>query len=98
MAKKNTCSFCGRSADDVMLLINGINGFICEDCSRQAYEIAQQAGVYAGSQKGAADEMVAEIPKPMEIKARLDEYVIGQDEAKRTLAVAVYNLQTTATA
>ena len=74
------------------LLISGLNGNICDDCLRQAWNIAQQAGVYdnepAGSQEA---EEPLEVPKPKEIKEYLDQYVIGQDEAKRTLSVAVYN-------
>lgn len=90
MPKK--CNFCGRSERDVRLLISGLNGNICDDCLRQAWNIAQQAGVYdnepAGSQEA---EKPLEVPKPKEIKEYLDQYVIGQDEAKRTLSVAVYN-------
>jgi ATP-dependent Clp protease ATP-binding subunit ClpX len=90
MPKK--CNFCGRSERDVRLLISGLNGNICDDCLRQAWNIAQQAGVYdnepAGSQEA---EEPLKVPKPKEIKEYLDQYVIGQDEAKRTLSVAVYN-------
>ena len=90
MPKK--CNFCGRSERDVRLLISGLNGNICDDCLRQAWNIAQQAGVYdnepAGSQEA---EKPLKVPKPKEIKEYLDQYVIGQDEAKRTLSVAVYN-------
>ena len=90
MPKK--CNFCGRSERDVRLLISGLNGNICDDCLRQAWNIAQQAGVYdnepAGSQEA---EEPLKVPKPKEIKEYLDQYVIGQDEAKRTRSVAVYN-------
>ena len=91
MAKK-TCSFCGRSDRDVKLLISGINGFICEDCAKQAFEIATEANAY-GSKKNEVglSKTLAELPKPAEIKAYLDQYVIGQDDAKRFLSVAVYN-------
>ena len=86
------CNFGGRSERDVRLLISGLNGNICDDCLRQAWNIAQQAGVYdnepAGSQEA---EEPLKVPKPKEIKEYLDQYVIGQDEAKRTLSVAVYN-------
>ena len=90
MAKK-TCSFCGRSDRDVKLLISGINGFICEDCAKQAFEIATEANAY-GSKKNEVglSKTLAELPKPAEIKAHLDQYVIGQDDAKRFLSVAVY--------
>ena len=87
---KKVCSFCGRSENEVRLLITGINGFICEDCAKQAYEIIQSTGVLAPK----AEEgkfVLKEVPKPVEIKKYLDEYIIGQDQAKRNLAVAVYN-------
>lgn len=93
MARKK-CSFCGRDEKEVRLLITGIDGFICEECANQAYNIAKMAGMYApakAEQAQANPERLKQIPKPKEIKAHLDEYVIGQDEAKRTLAVAVYN-------
>ena len=98
MVKKGVCSFCGRTEREVRLLITGLNGYICEDCAQQAYQIVQQqdwmqknepcetkeAHQFNGGAKG-------RIPKPQEIKAYLDQYVIGQDEAKRYLSVAVYN-------
>ena len=87
---KKVCSFCGRSENEVRLLITGINGFICEDCAKQAYKIIQSTGVLAP--KAGEDKFVLkEVPKPVEIKKYLDEYIIGQDQAKRNLAVAVYN-------
>lgn len=91
MANKK-CSFCGRGENQVHLLITGLNGYICEDCAQQAYKIANEAGVYR-SDSSTSDEQFnnKKVPKPKEIKKYLDEYVIGQDEAKRTLAVAVYN-------
>ena len=90
MPKK--CNFCGRAENQVRLLISGINGNICEDCLRQAWQIAQQAGVYDAVQKDAKKNAApTKVPKPKEIKEYLDQYVIGQDEAKRTLSVAVYN-------
>lgn len=87
---KKVCSFCGRSENEVRLLITGINGFICEDCAKQAYEIIQSTGVLA-PKAGAGKFVLKEVPKPVEIKKYLDEYIIGQDQAKRNLAVAVYN-------
>lgn len=84
------CSFCGRSAQEVQLLMPGMNGCICNDCAEQAHLLARE---YLGNEKkqAAGDLNLAEIPKPHEIKAYLDEYVIGQDTAKRYLSVAVYN-------
>ena len=87
---KKVCSFCGRSENEVRLLITGINGFICEDCAKQAYEIIQSTGVLA-PKAGEGKFVFKEVPKPVEIKKYLDEYIIGQDQAKRNLAVAVYN-------
>ena len=87
---KKVCSFCGRSENEVRLLITGINGFICEDCAEQAYEIIQSTGVLA-PKAGEGKFVLKEVPKPVEIKKYLDEYIIGQDQAKRNLAVAVYN-------
>ncbi len=87
---KKVCSFCGRTENEVRLLITGINGFICEDCAKQAYEIIQSTGVLA-PKAGEGKFVLKEVPKPVEIKKYLDEYIIGQDQAKRNLAVAVYN-------
>ena len=87
---KKVCSFCGRSENEVRLLITGINGFICEDCAKQAYEIIQSTGVLT-PKAGEGKFVLKEVPKPVEIKKYLDEYIIGQDQAKRNLAVAVYN-------
>jgi ATP-dependent Clp protease ATP-binding subunit ClpX len=86
---KKACSFCGRTDKEVKLLITGINGYICENCTEQAYRILQEHDFLApnGKKKGNA----LKVPKPQEIKKYLDEYVIGQDEAKRFLSVAVYN-------
>ncbi|MBR1518047.1 MAG: ATP-dependent Clp protease ATP-binding subunit ClpX [Prevotella sp.] len=94
MTKKKTCSFCGRDESEVRLLISGLNGQICENCVEQAYEILQQAGLNAAGKKRKGDAGkpdLKSVPKPTEIKAYLDQYVIGQDEAKRFLSVAVYN-------
>lgn len=91
---KKTCSFCGRSESEVRLLITGLNGYICEDCAKQAYDIVRSAGV-VGAKDAAEDKeepfKLKTVPKPKEIKKYLDEYIIGQDEAKRFLSVAVYN-------
>ena len=85
------CSFCGRDESQVKLLITGMDGFICDDCVVQAYEILKETGVMSGSKGKGGDFELKEVPKPHEIKAYLDQYVIGQDEAKRYLAVSVYN-------
>lgn len=89
---KKKCSFCGRSEDDVNMLISGLSGYICDDCIKQAYNILETARAVDDPKKGKGGaRKLAEVPKPMDIKAYLDEYIIGQDEAKRSLAVAVYN-------
>lgn len=86
--RKNRCSFCGRTEDEVGFLITGLNGFICDSCVAQAYEITQEAMKTSGKGKTLN---LQELPKPVEIKNFLDQYVIGQDDAKRHLAVSVYN-------
>ena len=89
---KKVCSFCGRSDKEVKLLITGINGYICEDCAMQAYEIVQSTGVMKANAQDKDEKFkLKKVPKPREIKKYLDQYVIGQDEAKRFLAVSVYN-------
>lgn len=88
---KKTCSFCGRTEDQVNLLITGLNGYICDDCAVQAYDIIKTTGLL-NQEKGGDDRFqLKEVPKPHEINDYLDQYVIGQDEAKRYLAVSVYN-------
>lgn len=91
---KKVCSFCGRSEKETRLLISGISGFICENCAAQAYEIIRSAGMLGTSSNRDKDTekfKIKKIPKPKEIKDYLDQYVIGQDEAKKFLSVAVYN-------
>lgn len=87
---KNRCSFCGRSEDEVGFLITGVNGCICDSCAEQAHEIVKEATKQKRS-KGAGNIELSELPKPVDIKNFLDQYVIGQDDAKRYLSVAVYN-------
>lgn len=90
MAKMGeTCTFCGRSKRDIKLLINGLNGCICEECASQAYHIVQEQ---LGNMKNDDFNLNKEdLPKPEDIKAFLDQYIIGQDEAKRYMSVSVYN-------
>ena len=87
MSTQDKCSFCGRSRSEVELLIAGMNGFICDQCAHQAIDIVNEE---LKSQSSLNLEHI-EIKKPLEIKAFLDQYVIGQDEAKKHIAVAVYN-------
>ncbi|MBR4929987.1 MAG: ATP-dependent Clp protease ATP-binding subunit ClpX [Bacteroidaceae bacterium] len=91
MAKKqeSRCSFCGRAESECGILLTGLHGMICEQCSKQANEIFREQ--LKGRQHRANVEELKDIPKPQEIKSYLDQYVIGQDTAKRCLAVAVYN-------
>ncbi len=93
MAKKaDSCSFCGRSRNEVSLLISGYTGNICDDCIRQASEIVKEtAGAKTNKQAGALGFEREDLPRPKEIKEFLDHYVIGQDDAKRYLSVAVFN-------
>ena len=91
MAKKlNRCSFCGRSEKDVPLMLNGLEGFICSDCVEMAHQMVRE-NLKSGMSKGDAYDVDKPLMRPAEIKAKLDEYVIGQDEAKVALSVAVYN-------
>ena len=86
---KRRCSFCGRTEDEVGFLITGVNGCICDSCAEQSHEIVKEAMHHQG--QGPTDLNLSELPKPKDIKEFLDQYVIGQDDAKRYLAVAVYN-------
>ena len=91
---KKVCSFCGRSEKDVKLLITGLDGFICEDCAVSAYHIVESTGLLDNNDTSSAGSdkfKIKKVPKPKEIKDFLDQYIIGQDEAKRYLSVAVYN-------
>ena len=93
MPKKNQeleCSFCGRKSSQVALMMPGMNGCICDECAERANQVAQE---YLGKMKDAEVEDIdlTALPKPEEIKNFLDEYVIGQDVAKKYLSVAVYN-------
>src|SRR5438045_1601917 len=92
MAKQQTlhCSFCGRNRDEVKILIAGQEGHICENCVEHAQEIIGQEMIHQPD-KSAASNYKLSVKKPMELKRFLDEYVIGQDDAKKVLAVAVYN-------
>ena len=90
MAKK-TCTFCGRSEDAVKMLITGLHGCICDECSQQANEIVKAAMGNTSPDKKKEPAKFKKVPKPKEIKEHLDQYVIGQDAAKRYLAVSVYN-------
>ncbi|MDR2121279.1 MAG: ATP-dependent Clp protease ATP-binding subunit ClpX [Tannerella sp.] len=87
MKKEDKCAFCGRGHHEVTLLISGISGAICDVCAEQAYDIVKENGKKNKLFKPDSKN----VPKPQEIKEFLDDYVIGQDEAKRYLSVAVYN-------
>ena len=94
MAKNQTlhCSFCGRSRDEVKILIAGQDGHICESCVEHAVDIVgQEIGTPSDTAKAGTSNYKLAIRKPIEIKTFLDDYVIGQDDAKKILAVAVYN-------
>jgi ATP-dependent Clp protease ATP-binding subunit ClpX len=91
MAKQQAlhCSFCGRSRDEVKILIAGQEGHICENCVEHAQEIIGQELVTFPDAKNGGSKLT--VRKPIEIKKFVDEYVVGQDDAKKVLAVAVYN-------
>ena len=88
---KKACSFCGRTENECRLLITGMNGFICENCTEQAYRIVQENLTDATQTRDKGRFKMKTVPKPVDIKKYLDQYVIGQDMAKRFLSVAVYN-------
>ena len=84
------CSFCGRSENELKMLLTGISGYICDKCVERAYEMVKET--VPGSKKGSKFSITKdELPRPKEIKTFLDQYVIGQNDAKRYLAVSVYN-------
>ncbi len=83
------CSFCGKSQEIVKRMVAGPNAFICDECISICNNILEDENF--DDQKQYEDVKSKEIPKPLEIKKILDEYVIGQEEAKKTLSVAVYN-------
>ena len=88
MSKKETgCSFCGRSRNEVGMLIAGVTGHICESCVSQAHRIINEENLTQEE----SGEKIVNVLKPSQIKAKLDDYVIGQDDAKKVLSVAVYN-------
>lgn len=93
MAKKanssNHCSFCGRSEQEVNLLISGVTGYICDMCTEQAHEIVNDSLKSSG--KSDVGITLSTLPKPTQIKNFLDQYIIKQDSAKKFLSVAVYN-------
>ncbi len=91
MAKKDgACSFCGSSSSSVRMLIAGISGHICDGCVEQAHRIIEEE--FQFNRRGTSiSKKKLNLLKPSEIKAHLDEFVIGQDDAKKVLAVAVYN-------
>ena len=84
----NECSFCGRNKSEVSVLISGQNGFICDFCIEQAHNIIEEQN---GNKPAASNNNIAELKKPREIKEFLDQYVIGQNQAKKQLSIAVYN-------
>lgn len=92
--KEARCSFCHKPKSEAVVLISGIDGYICESCVEQAYGIISEELDLGQSQSSASGEDSHQLPTditPHKIKAHLDEYVIGQDETKKVLAVAVYN-------
>jgi ATP-dependent Clp protease ATP-binding subunit ClpX len=92
MAKKDgTCSFCGASSSSVRMLIAGISGHICDNCAQQAYKIVEEELNFSSKSSPVDKKKRLKLLKPSEIKKYLDDFVIGQDDAKKVLSVAVYN-------
>jgi ATP-dependent Clp protease ATP-binding subunit ClpX len=95
MAKKNQnephCGFCGRAQSEVPLLLTGIGCNICSECVELAHGVVAENVKQKKSAKGGFDLDIEDLPRPRDIKEFLDQYVIGQDEAKKYLSVAVYN-------
>src|ERR1700704_827867 len=85
------CSFCGRNRDEVKILIAGQEGHICENCVEHAREIIDQELMIRNENAPSSTSFKLNVKKPIEVKRFLDEYVIGQDDAKKVLSVAVYN-------
>ena len=83
------CSFCGRTRKDVKLLITGVSGNICESCAEQASEIVKET--FKAKNENGFSLNRSDLPKPRQIKEFLDQYVIGQDDAKKYLSVSVFN-------
>ena len=88
MAEKRHCAFCGRDENEVGFLITGLKASICDTCIVAAYDIYNQEFKHSKIKKSKSS---LDVPKPKDIKAFLDQYVIGQDEAKKIISVAVYN-------
>jgi len=86
--KESRCSFCGSNKQDTLMLIEGLDAYICDKCVTQAHQLVLQE--FGNKQAKSLDSSVP-LLKPMEIKAHIDQYVIGQDDAKKVLSVAVYN-------
>ncbi|MBB5646809.1 ATP-dependent Clp protease ATP-binding subunit ClpX [Pedobacter cryoconitis] len=86
--KESRCSFCGSSKQDTLMLIEGLDAYICDKCVTQAHQLVLQE---FGNKQAKSLDAAGPLLKPMEIKAHIDQYVIGQDDAKKVLSVAVYN-------
>ena len=85
------CSFCGKSQDEVTRLVEGPGVYICDNCIQFCSSLLFEDELPARSRKKKSEKKEFVLPKPQEIKEKLDLYVIGQENAKKTLAVAVYN-------
>ena len=86
----NECSFCGRQKNETQILFSGMNGYICNHCIEQAHSMIESSTNQTKTSSHKDDD-ISELKKPREIKEFLDQYVIGQDQAKKLLSIAVYN-------
>lgn len=93
--KGQRCSFCGRNNSETLMILSGLEGHICDQCADQAHKITEKELGFSNQsiplKNNTPGKTVKKLPKPTEIKAFLDQYVIGQDQAKKILSVAVYN-------
>lgn len=93
--KGQRCSFCGRNSSETLMILSGLEGHICDQCTDQAHKITEKELGFSNQsiplKNNTPGKTAKKLPKPTEIKAFLDQYVIGQDQAKKILSVAVYN-------
>ncbi len=87
----NKCNFCGRKESDVTILVQGLEGHICDNCALRAWDIVNLENKDTKKETAKETFTLKEVPAPKAISKHLDQYVIGQEKAKRLLSVAVHN-------